>query len=68
MDYKDYIENIPNFPIEGIQYKDIQPLLKHSYFESIKDMGELVEIQTIGLGLNQEDLYLSTFISFWWWS
>ena len=27
MDYKEYIENIPDFPIKGIQYKDIQPLM-----------------------------------------
>ena len=27
MDYKQYIENISDFPIKGIQYKDIQPLM-----------------------------------------
>ena len=32
---KDYIDNIPDFPIEGIQYKDIQPLLADTVaFES----------------------------------
>ena len=44
MDYKKYIENIPNFPIEGIQYKDIQPILADGFiFNSvIYDMGELI--------------------------
>ena len=27
MDYKKYIENVSDFPIKGIQYKDIQPLM-----------------------------------------
>ena len=27
MNYKKYIGSIPNFPIEGINYRDIQPLL-----------------------------------------
>ena len=45
MNYKDYIDNIANFPKDGIQYKDIQPLLASPVaFESaIKDMGNLIE-------------------------
>ena len=27
IDYKDYINNIHHFPIEGIIYRDIQPIL-----------------------------------------
>jgi adenine phosphoribosyltransferase len=44
MDFKDYIENIPDFPIEGIQYKDIQPLLADGFVfnSAIKEMGELI--------------------------
>lgn len=45
MDYKEYIDKIPNFPIEGITYRDIQPLLaNHTVFmDAIKDMGNLLE-------------------------
>ena len=30
INYKDYIESVPDFPIEGILYRDIQPLLEDS--------------------------------------
>ena len=44
MDFKDYIQNIPDFPMEGIQYKDIQPLLADGFVfnSAIKEMGELI--------------------------
>ena len=44
MNYKDYIENIPNFPIDGIIYRDIQPLLADGFVLdlAIKEMGELI--------------------------
>jgi adenine phosphoribosyltransferase len=29
MNYKDYITEVPDFPEDGISYKDISPLLKH---------------------------------------
>lgn len=44
MDFKDYIENIADFPIKGIQYKDIQPILADGFVfnSAIKEMGELI--------------------------
>jgi len=53
MDYKKYIENIPDFPKEGILYRDIQPLLASTFaFDSaIKDMGDLVEIPNYWVGI-----------------
>ena len=43
--YKEHIGKIENFPIEGITYRDIQPLLaNHNVFmDAIKDMGNLIE-------------------------
>ena len=43
--YKEHIGKIENFPIEGITYRDIQPLLaNHTVFmDAIKDMGNLLE-------------------------
>ena len=72
MDYKEYIENIPDFPIKGIQYKDIQPLMANTVaFESaIKDMGDLVEIPNYWVGIESRGFIFAicTCISFWWWS
>jgi len=49
MNYKDYIENIPNFPIDGIIYRDIQPLLADSnvFMDAVKDMGRLVDYKNV---------------------
>ena len=49
MDYKDYIDNIHHFPIEGIIYKDIQPLLADSnvFMDAVKDMGRLVDYKNV---------------------
>ena len=44
MDFKELITEIHNFPIEGINFKDISPLLASSRFaEVINEMGKLVE-------------------------
>jgi len=44
MDYKDYIDNIHHFPVEGIIYRDIQPLLADGFIfnSAIKEMGDLI--------------------------
>ena len=49
MDYKKHIDNIHNFPIEGIIYKDIQPLLANSdvFMDAVKDMGKLVDYKNV---------------------
>jgi|TARA_B110000977_G_scaffold127538_1_gene162954 adenine phosphoribosyltransferase len=45
IDYKNHITNVSNFPIKGITYRDIQPILAEiSIFKSaIKDMGLLLD-------------------------
>jgi len=44
MNYKDYIESVPDFPKEGILYRDIQPLLEDNlaFTMAISEMGDLV--------------------------
>ena len=43
--YKDYIENIEDFPIKGILYRDIQPLLESSsiFNKAIDEMFNLLD-------------------------
>jgi len=43
--YKEHIGKISNFPIDGITYRDIQPLLANPtvFMDAIKDMGNLLE-------------------------
>ena len=45
INYKDYINNVHHFPIEGIIYRDIQPLLADNiaFKSAINDMGQLVD-------------------------
>ena len=42
--YKDYITEVPDFPIEGVNFKDISPLLADwgVFDECIEKMGDLV--------------------------
>lgn len=42
MNYKDYIETIPDFPIEGILFRDITPLLANGevFYSAVKEIAE----------------------------
>ena len=54
INYKDYINSIHHFPIEGIIYRDIQPLLADNiaFKSAINDMGQLVnEIPDYWVGI-----------------
>ena len=44
MSYKDYITEVPNFPIKGVNFKDISPLLadQETFRSAIAEMGDLV--------------------------
>ena len=44
--YKDYITEVPNFPVEGVNFKDISPLLadQETFKSVIVGMGKLVGI------------------------
>ena len=44
MSYKNYIREVPDFPIEGVNFKDISPLLadQETFRSAIAEMGDLV--------------------------
>ena len=44
MSYKDYITEVPDFPIKGVNFKDISPLLadQETFRSAIAEMGDLV--------------------------
>lgn len=47
MNLKRFIKDIPNFPKEGILFRDIQPLLQDSeaFYDAIYRMGELIDME-----------------------
>ena len=49
--YKEYITEVPNFPIKGVNFKDISPLLadQETFRSAIVEMGKLV-----GLGIHYD--------------
>ena len=38
IDYKKYISDTPDFPINGVTYRDISPLLKEKFTETIDNL------------------------------
>ena len=53
-DYKKAIIEVPNFPIEGVSFKDISPVLGNSvlWYWAIKQMRELVELPDYWVGVD----------------
>jgi adenine phosphoribosyltransferase len=49
MDFKRYIEDVKDFPKEGIVYKDIQPLLEDdmAFNKAITQMSEMIELEDV---------------------
>jgi len=49
VDFKNYIDDVQDFPHEGILYRDIQPLLADSeaFYDAIYAMGELVDMENV---------------------
>jgi len=66
INFKDYIENIPNFPKEGILYRDIQPLLKNQnvFKEAIKRMGTMVETPDYWVAVESRGFLFASALSY----
>jgi adenine phosphoribosyltransferase len=49
MAIKDFIKDIPNYPKQGILFRDIQPLLQDSvaFYDAIYAMGELIDMEKV---------------------
>ena len=49
MNLKSYIKDIPDFPVEGVLFRDIQPLLADSeaFYDAIYEMGQLIDMEKV---------------------
>ena len=64
MDYKSLITDIQNFPIDGVNFKDISPLLASPQFdEVILEMGELVEKPDYWVGIESRGFIFASALS-----
>ena len=63
--YEDYITEIPDFPVEGVNFKDISPLLADiEVFEKcIEDMGNMVEIPDYWMGIDARGFIFASALS-----
>ena len=63
--YKDYITEVPDFPVEGVNFKDISPLLADiEVFEKcIEDMGNMVEIPDYWIGIDARGFIFASALS-----
>ena len=54
MDYKNFITEVPDFPIEGINFKDISPLLadQQAFISVVTDMGRRVRNPDYWIGID----------------
>ena len=58
VDYKTYIKEVPDFPVEGVNFKDISPLLRSTHLKQvIKEMGSLVEIPDYWVGVDARGFF-----------
>ena len=63
--YEDYIIEVPDFPVEGVNFKDISPLLADiEVFEKcIEDMGNMVEIPDYWIGIDARGFIFASALS-----
>jgi len=63
--YEDYITEVPDFPVEGVNFKDISPLLADiEVFEKcIEDMGNMVELPNYWIGIDARGFIFASALS-----
>ena len=70
---RDYIEEVPDFPIKGISFKDISPLLadENMFKRVVAEMGDILVKITRLLDWNRSQrifVCISIINQIWWWS
>jgi adenine phosphoribosyltransferase len=64
---KNEIVEVENFPIPGVNFKDISQLLKSKYFkEAIKLMGEKVEVPDYWIGIESRGFIFASALSMYY--
>ena len=63
--YEDYITEVPDFPVEGVNFKDISPLLanEEAFDNCIQDMGDMVEIPDYWIGIDARGFIFASALS-----
>jgi adenine phosphoribosyltransferase len=65
MSYKSYITEVPDFPIQGVNFKDISPLLANQklFEECIDEMGLLVDMPDYWIGIDARGFIFASALS-----
>ena len=65
INYKSYIDSIPDFPKEGILYRDIQPLLANDkiFKQAISDMAQLVKLPDYWVAIESRGFLFASALS-----
>ena len=68
MSYKDFITEVDNFPIDGVSFKDISPLLSDEkvFKNVIRDMGERVRIPDYWVGIDARGFIFASALSIYY--
>ena len=61
MSYKNYITEIPNFPIDGVNFKDLSPLLadQETFRSALVEMGRQVRLPDYWVGIDSRGYLFS---------
>ena len=68
MSYKNYITEVDNFPIDGVSFKDISPLLSDEkvFKNVIRGMGERVRIPDYWVGIDARGFIFASALSIYY--